>query len=121
MENAKKRKKEEGPPFFQPPCFPKSRFPIGCVLKCHFLVGLTRPPNLKLVSVVKARYNVELLIKIVCFYDGVLHKTSTTRMILEETYCHRESWSPQSSTIRYATSRYKFAYLEGIWANDDIH
>lgn len=24
---------------------PEKSFPIGCVLKCHFLLGLTRPPN----------------------------------------------------------------------------
>jgi hypothetical protein len=26
---------------------PEKSFAIGCVLKCHFLLGLTRPPNLK--------------------------------------------------------------------------
>ena len=43
MENAKKNKKRD--PLFPASMLPEKSFPIGCVLKCHFLLGLTRPPN----------------------------------------------------------------------------
>ena len=44
MENAKKNKKRD--PLFPASMLPEKSFPIGCVLKCHFLLGLTRPPSL---------------------------------------------------------------------------